>query len=143
MFVPKDEVVGASFWDPPGHWRMPITAQLKAAPTLLRVFGARSFAHLMDYAKVEKIHARYTEPHYYLAVLGTDPDHQGHGIGSALMQPMLDRCDREGVGAYLESSKEHNIPFYRRHGFEVLFEHPFHAGGPSLWPMWRDPRPPE
>jgi GNAT superfamily N-acetyltransferase len=143
LYVPEGDVVGASLWDPPGQWRMPVSTQLKMAPSLLfKVFGARSFSHLRDYARVEKVHAQQTEPHYYLAVLGTEPDQQGKGIGSALMQPILDQCDTEGVGAYLESSKEKNIPFYARHGFKVLSEHQFHAGGPSLWPMWRDPRPP-
>jgi GNAT superfamily N-acetyltransferase len=138
LFVPQGDVVGASLWDPPGQWRIPVATQLRMAPSLLvKVFGARSLSHLRDYAKVEKLHAQRTEPHYYLAVLGTEPDQQGKGIGSALMQPILDRCDQEGVGAYLESSKEKNIPFYARHGFEVVSEHVFHQGGPSLWPMWR------
>ena len=58
-------------------------------------------------------------PHYYLSVLGTDPDQQGGGIGSALLAPVLDRCDADGVAAYLESSKESNVAFYARHGFTV------------------------
>jgi hypothetical protein len=52
---------------------------------------------------------------------------------------MLDRCDSEGVGAFLESSKERNIAFYARHGFRVTSEVRF-PGGPPLWLMWRDPR---
>jgi len=75
-------------------------------------------------------------------VLGTDPQHQGKGIGSALLAPVLAKCDAEGIPAYLESSKERNIPFYRRHGFEVTTELNL-KNGPSLWPMWRDPRPPD
>ena len=55
-------------------------------------------------------------------MLGTDPIHQGKGIGSALLAPVLDRCDRDGIGAYLESSKQSNIAFYRRHRFEVTGE---------------------
>jgi GNAT superfamily N-acetyltransferase len=143
LLVPDGQVTAASLWDPPGKWKIPVLTQLRMAPSLLvKVFGSRSFSHLRDYARVEALHAQHTEPHYYLAVLGTDPDHQGQGLGSALMQPFLDRCDTEGVGAYLESSKEANIPFYSRHGFNVVSEHVFHQGGPSLWPMWREPRPP-
>ena len=78
------------------------------------------------------------EPHYYLAALGTDPSHQRKGIGSALIQPVLDRCDRESLPAYLESSKRTNIPFYERHGFEVVEELEV-PGGPKLWPMVRRP----
>ena len=37
-----------------------------------------------------------------------------------MISPILERCDHDGLPAYLESSKEKNIPFYRRHGFEVL-----------------------
>jgi ribosomal protein S18 acetylase RimI-like enzyme len=73
-------------------------------------------------------------------VLGTAPEHQGKGLGSAMMAPVLHRCDDEGLPAYLESSKESNIAFYRRHGFEVVGEVVV-PDGPTLWPMWREPRP--
>jgi ribosomal protein S18 acetylase RimI-like enzyme len=90
---------------------------------------------------VEAIERAHPEtPHYYLAVLGTDPDAQGRGIGSALMQPTLESCDRDDVPAYLESSKERNVDFYARHGFSVLDELRL-PEGPPVWPMWREPRP--
>jgi hypothetical protein len=54
------------------------------------------------------------------------------------MGPVLERCDREGEPAYLESSKEQNIPFYSRHGFEVTGQLDL-PDGPSMWPMWREP----
>ena len=63
----------------------------------------------------------------------------GTGIGSALIAPVLEQCDRQGVLVYLESSKEVNIGFYQRHGFEVVREVQV-PGGPLLWPMLRTPR---
>ena len=35
------------------------------------------------------------EPHWYLAIIGSDPEARGGGFGSALMRSRLDRCDAE------------------------------------------------
>jgi GNAT superfamily N-acetyltransferase len=86
--------------------------------------------------EVEKRHPK--KPHYYLSILGVDPPHQGSGRGSALLAPMLRRCDTEGVGAYLETGTERNVRFYSRHGFRVTDEVPL-PEGPPMWLMWRDP----
>jgi len=146
IYMPKAEVytdearaVGA-LWAPPGKWRMSVGLQARLAPRMLRLFGVRRMPLILKgLATLDKAHPD-EQPHYYLGILGTDPDHQGKGLGSAAMQPVLDRCDAEGLGAYLESSKEQNVPFYRRHGFEVTGE--IHMpDGPPLWPMWRDPQP--
>jgi ribosomal protein S18 acetylase RimI-like enzyme len=89
--------------------------------------------------RVQRAHP-HDPPHWYLAVLGTDPSAQGQGLGSAVLRPVLELCDRDGVAAYLESSKERNIDFYARHGFRVTGELRL-PRGPSVWPMWRDPQP--
>lgn len=135
-----DGTPGAAYWDPPGHWKTRPLDILRMAPLMVRGMGLRSRNALRGLGRMEKAHDAHPD-HYYLAVLGTRPDRQGAGLGSALLAPVLERCDEEGVGAYLESSKEQNIPYYRRHGFEVVGEVDF-PSGPRLWPMWRDPRPP-
>ena len=66
------------------------------------------------------------------------PELQGHGIGSALLRPVLERCDADGVAAYLEATSSENRRLYERHGFRVVRELPLPAG-PSLWAMWREP----
>jgi len=127
----------ASVWAPPGEWKVPNSKIVKYAPALLRVFGYRLFGNLGILTTMEKNHPH--EPHYYLEFIGTDPAAQGKGFGSALMQPMIDRCDAEGVGAYLESSKESNVAFYSRFGFTVT-KTLTHKHDTPMWLMWRDPR---
>jgi GNAT superfamily N-acetyltransferase len=133
-------LAGAALWDPPGHWRMTPSQYVLGTPGFIRSFGGGTLNAMRTLSAVEKRHPA-GPPHYYLAVLGTDPDHQGKGIGSSVLKPVLDKCDHDGVGAYLESSKESNIAFYARHGFELRGEVRL-PGGPLVWPMWRDPREP-
>lgn len=133
-----DDHAGAAYWAPPGHWKTPPRQMLRLAPFMTMNMRHRVPRALRGLGMIERAHGKHPG-HYYLAMLGTRPDRQGAGVGSELMRPILDRCDADGIGAYLESSKEANIPFYRRHGFEVVDELCL-PGGPSIWPMWRDPR---
>jgi GNAT superfamily N-acetyltransferase len=87
---------------------------------------------------VERRHPKRPE-HLYLATLGVKPSHQGRGLGSLLLGPALALCDREGLPAYLESSKERNVAFYARHGFRQTREIKL-PRGPVLYAMWREPR---
>lgn len=122
----------AALWAPPDRWRTPLAELLRT-----RIFSWRTPLFLVGGIRVE--HRHPDEPHYYLAILGVDPSAQGQGLGSKVLQPMLDRCDAEGVPAYLESSKERNLDFYARHGFKVTGEVKLHFG-PRMWLMWREPR---
>ena len=84
--------------------------------------------------------ARYhpSEPHWYLPLMGVDPFQQGKGFGSALMQHALIQYDRDNKLAYLESSSPRSIPFYERHGFELLGT--IRVGmSPPIFPMLRKP----
>jgi ribosomal protein S18 acetylase RimI-like enzyme len=79
------------------------------------------------------------DPHWYLPLIAVDPAQQGKGLGDALMAFALERCDRDGAPAYLESSNPRNISLYRRHGFEVMGK--IQAGtSPEIVPMLRKPR---
>jgi ribosomal protein S18 acetylase RimI-like enzyme len=131
---------GAAIWAPAGK---PLQTGLSGILTMLPVLpyvAANLRTTLRLLALVESKHPR--QPHWYLATLGTAVDKQGKGVGSALMRPVLAHCDAEGLPCYLESSKERNVPFYRRHGFEVVEEVPLPGDGPTLWTMWREPGQP-
>jgi len=137
LFV-SDDLDAAAVWRPPGHWKVAMSEMLPAMPAMLYALRGRARVSMGMLTTMEKAHP--TEPHWYLEILGTRKAAQGKGLGSAVMQPILDRCDGEGVPAYLESSKESNIPFYERHGFRVTGEITPPHGAPTLWAMWRDPR---
>ena len=126
---------GAALWTLPGRWREDLRQSLMLLP-MLPVLLPRIVRSTRAVREIERRHP--VVPHYYLSVLGTEPEQQGGGIGSALLDPVLRRCDCDGVAAYLESSKESNVDFYLRHGFSVTdcVDLP---GGPPLWFMWREP----
>jgi GNAT superfamily N-acetyltransferase len=122
---------GAALWAPPDRWRQPAHELLQ-----IRIVTPRLPLFLVAGVQIDRRHPE--GPHYCLAVLGVDPAAQGQGLGSRLLEPMIARCDAEGVPAYLESSKERNVDFYARHGFRVTGETDL-PRGPRLWLMWRDP----
>jgi len=130
------EGAAGALWDPPGHWRMPPTAILRHAPALLRMLGPRVPLALYGLSRVEARHLKV--PHWYLAVLGTDPPFQGRGLASATLAPVLGRCDADGTPAYLETATPENVPFYEHHGFRVTGEVTL-PRGPLLWLMTREP----
>jgi len=134
-----DDCACAALWAPPKRWRTTWREDLAIARAVARPrLAARLPLAMAGLLGVEREHPR-EPPHWYLAVLGTDPPAQGQGLGSAALGPVLEQCDADGVGAYLESSKERNIDFYARHGFRVMRELRLPCG-PAVWPMWRDPR---
>jgi GNAT superfamily N-acetyltransferase len=130
---------GGAIWMAPGQWKIGGLELLGQLPMLFQI-GTDTPRALALLTQVEKEHPK--EPHWYLGVLGTAPEHQGKGVGSALIRPILQKCDDEGIPAYLESSKESNIPFYERHHFKVTGEINV-KNGPTVWPMWRDPQAPD
>jgi len=128
----------AALWDPPDRWQESRRAQLAQIPMFLRLFGFRSVRARGLQELMKRTHPE--EPHWYLAAIGSDPTVRGQGFGQVLMRSRLQRCDAEYCPAYLESSKPENVPYYERFGFTVTGEIKIPGGGPTLWPMWRDPR---
>ena len=128
---------GAALWLPPDSPEPGILDQLGQLFGVVPLLGLRTPAGLRATMQMEAKRAE-APPNWYLTILGTVPEQQGTGIGSALLRPMLERCDREGVAAYLESSDPDNVPYYERFGFRVIDELRF-PDGPRMPLMLRDP----
>jgi GNAT superfamily N-acetyltransferase len=132
----------AAVWLPPGAYprtvRRDLLSNLRGAPTFMRS-GRRVAGAVRLVAVLDKAHHAVDEPHYYLNLLGTDPLFQRVGAGAAVLQPVLTRCDAEGVSAYLETQKEDNLAYYARYAFELVQKVDV-KGVPPIWTMLRRPR---
>ena len=130
--------VGAAVWELPDRWKVGAGAQLGLMPRLVSIYRRHTPRLLRSFFKLESGHP--ADPHYYLPFVGVVPEWQGRGLGASLLKPVLDRCDAEGMPAYLEASSPRNRVLYERHGFAVTEEFHLGKGSPPLWRMWRDPQ---
>jgi ribosomal protein S18 acetylase RimI-like enzyme len=130
-------LAGVALWWPPNAAHEGFVEGLLFSARMLLVLR-RSVARGIRVGRALESH-HPAQPHWYLGVLGTAPEHQGKGVSTAVMEPILRRCDATHVLAYLESSNVVNIPLYERRGFRVIGEIVMPAG-PTIWPMLRQPR---
>lgn len=128
---------GAAIWHHPGRWRAGWLTQLRLMPRFVNAAGlAAGWPKFIALNSLERRHPK--EPHYYLFTVGVVPEDQGRGYGRALLAPLLDLCESQGMPGYLETAKESNIAIYERYGFRVLTRFNLPFGGPTVWTMWRD-----
>ena len=134
-----EQPIGAAcIWGPPDIELMSADERAAGPPTVANRYGDEGRERMRAFGALMREH-HPTDPHFYLWILGVDPDLQGHGLGARLLAPTLAHCDVTGLPAYLESSNPRNVPFYGRLGFEVKAElRP--DGGPLITTMWREPQ---
>ena len=134
-------IVGVGGWVAPGGYPYPAREQVLQTVGALRALYPQppSLLKGLKYlTAVEKAHPK--EPLWYLQLLCCDPEHQRSGVGAALQQQVLARCDTDGVGAYLETQNEDNLAYYGRFGWELVDTLRPQRDGPSIWTMRREPR---
>jgi len=132
--------VGVAVWLPPGSYPPGWARQTRQLAHLAAVapIAIGSLFHSLRYLRaVESLHP--TAQHWYLETLGVDPDHQGRGYGTRLLNAVLPRTDEAGIPTYLETDKERNLAYYARHRFTEMEKIFPVAGAPPTWTMWREP----
>jgi ribosomal protein S18 acetylase RimI-like enzyme len=88
---------------------------------------------------MQSLHPDHTA-HAYLHFVSTVPERQGQGLGRAVIEAYLKELDAAGTPAYLEATTIQSARLYRRLGFEHLSFTIDLPDGPSMYPMWREPR---
>jgi ribosomal protein S18 acetylase RimI-like enzyme len=129
------DYAGAALWLPPG-----VHPDETALLSLVRasVGAGEQDAVLALFEQMDRHHP--AEPHWYLPMIGVAPVKQGSGVGSALLNESLRRCDAESRLAYLEATTTQSVRLYERHGFAVSAT--IQAGSaPPLYAMVRRPQP--
>jgi GNAT superfamily N-acetyltransferase len=55
----------------------------------------------------------------YLWILGTNPNEQGKGYGTAILSKAINKYEQDKVPLYLETSTDSNLKYYQRKRFEL------------------------
>jgi len=129
-----DQFLAVSIWLPPGVYpdeEEIVTLVEKSVPENRHKDVFPVFEQISQYHP--------EEPHWYLPFIGTDPNQQGRGYGSTLLNHTLFICDKDKKLAYLEATSERSARLFERHGFVVLGTIQ-QSTSPLIVPMQRSPQ---
>lgn len=135
--VVKDQgkVVAAALSFRPGEFPPPFYATvIQAKGPLLAGLPTALRTARIDH-EMRKRHPHYR--HYYLWILGVEPERQGQGLGSVLLRSLSARAEADGVPCYLETDKPTSVKIYERHGYQVVSEDILPPVDLKLWFMNR------
>jgi GNAT superfamily N-acetyltransferase len=103
-----NEGQAVAMWNPPGRSQGGLPRALTGA-TAQRIERFDSVVHdLLP-----------REPHWYLGILATHPDHSGRGLGRVAMAEGLELARRDGLPSCLETATQVNVEIYERYGWRV------------------------
>lgn len=126
-----DDLCAVAMWDPPVKQEADREYARNAWSQYRTLAGEDAYRRLSIYDDTVTA-AHPTEPFWYLGVLATHPQHQRQGLASAVLQPVLDWADGQGIACCLETSTEKNRRFYEGRGFTEASAIAI-AGGPPTW----------
>lgn len=132
-----DGGAGVALWFGIDRWRQSKLESARLLPSAVETYGGRLRIAGKVRAMIEEAHP--IEPHRHLAYIGVQDQRQGAGLGSMMLRAATERCDADGVAAYLENLDPRNAPLYQRFGFVDRGPIPLPNGAPVVTAMWRDP----
>jgi GNAT superfamily N-acetyltransferase len=114
------EIVAVAMGNKPAATSAPHT--LKRAYVRLRdCLEADAFERMAAFEAVsDRIEPDY--PHFFLGMLGVNPNHQGKGYAAALIERFRDlsAADCRSKAVVLSTEDPNNLPFYKKMGFHVI-----------------------
>jgi ribosomal protein S18 acetylase RimI-like enzyme len=136
-----DDRTGVAIWLPPRHAARSGLESLRLALAMARLRGWRRSRAASETVREITGRRQHHVPgaHYYLEALAVDVGRQRRGTATALMRPILDRCDATGLPACLETVNPRNLPLYERLGFLIVEKRTLRDAGIDCWLMVRRP----
>jgi len=137
--VDQDRMAGVMLVYPPAAYPLPMIGQvLMAKPVVLT--GPRTawkFSRMASY--MQRVHPRTR--HYFLFMIGIDPQDQGKGYGGILLRRLNDLADSAGAACYLETDKRESVLLYEHFGYQITRDDTLGSlGNLRMWTMTRPPR---
>jgi ribosomal protein S18 acetylase RimI-like enzyme len=105
LFPDKKKTTLSSIW-----WDAKLAISVIGLERVGQVLGRES--------KIKAFHPK--EPFAYLWFVGVMPTSQNKKIGSLLLNELLLRYTKASRPVYLETSVDRNLPWYKKHGFEIF-----------------------
>lgn len=132
-----EDVSAVSVWIPPGGTELSDDQEAEVVRLVEASLGPASARAMFELWERFASNHPHTEPHAYLSLLATHPDHRGHGIGQQLLTEDLERFDADGVPAFLESTNPANDHRYERAGFQRIGGFTAVLDDAPISTMWR------
>jgi GNAT superfamily N-acetyltransferase len=138
------EIAGIALWMPPNTLDRDEEERREFGTDQLESIFRDSLSHLFPLTQLlGKLRREQmsNQPHWFMpSRLDVSPAHYGKGVATALLRPVLERCDEGQVACYIETILDFMVPFFRKHRFEVLSEGVEPIRGVRYWTMRRDPQ---
>lgn len=138
VWIHSDKRKERTFWRILTSWRMLTSGAIWPAMKI----GIKALRKMQSLDKyMERKHKELApNKHWYLAVLAVDPQHQGKGYATKLLNEMLSHIDEEGLPCYLETDGERNVSMYQHFDFEVVDEFVVPGTKDKVVAMLREPK---
>jgi ribosomal protein S18 acetylase RimI-like enzyme len=109
------------------------------AKLILKVTGIEGVSKALRRERyVNSFHPEHEE-YIYLWFIAVDKNEEGKGIGSKMLQEIINQSNKQQKAIYLETSNEGNLRFYQKHGFQIYHVSPEEMFGFKLYFMRRLP----
>jgi len=142
VYAHSPEMEGVAMWVHTDYIEMSTWQMIKygALKTIYKI-GIKSMKKAEISMKfMENTHKELIkEPHYHLTWLAVEPELQRTGIGTELMNVILNKFSKEKMKCFLDTQDKQNIDYYKRFGFKLITERKYPNVDVMYWGMLWEP----